>query len=121
MSCADKGSFISFFEILMPFISFLMSYCTFSHYHVDDHYHFYSPFCEIYVKIFFIVFVLQLTKAHRQGHMVKVDWLDRLTFREIEMINEVGCIPRFLHFVFLQNIFSILLTQTLFFFNFILL
>ncbi|XP_061106700.1 phosphatidylinositol 3-kinase catalytic subunit type 3 [Conger conger] len=29
-----------------------------------------------------------LTKAHRQGHMVKVDWLDRLTFREIEMINE---------------------------------
>lgn len=22
--------------------------------------------------------------------MVKVDWLDRLTFREIEMINEVG-------------------------------
>lgn len=32
---------------------------------------------------------LKLTKAHRQGHMVKVDWLDRLTFREIEMINEV--------------------------------
>lgn len=32
---------------------------------------------------------IQLTKAHRQGHMVKVDWLDRLTFREIEMINEV--------------------------------
>ena len=32
----------------------------------------------------------QLTKAHRQGHMAKVDWLDRLTFREIEMINEVG-------------------------------
>ncbi|XP_072270084.1 phosphatidylinositol 3-kinase catalytic subunit type 3 [Pyxicephalus adspersus] len=30
----------------------------------------------------------ELTKAHRQGHMVKVDWLDRLTFREIEMINE---------------------------------
>ncbi|KAJ6663045.1 hypothetical protein lerEdw1_010866 [Lerista edwardsae] len=30
----------------------------------------------------------QLTKSHRQGHMVKVDWLDRLTFREIEMINE---------------------------------
>ncbi|KAH0627791.1 hypothetical protein JD844_008162, partial [Phrynosoma platyrhinos] len=29
-----------------------------------------------------------LTKSHRQGHMVKVDWLDRLTFREIEMINE---------------------------------
>ncbi|XP_077633741.1 phosphatidylinositol 3-kinase catalytic subunit type 3 isoform X2 [Crocuta crocuta] len=32
----------------------------------------------------------KLTKAHRQGHMVKVDWLDRLTFREIEMINEDG-------------------------------
>uniref|UniRef100_A0A8C5LV57 Phosphatidylinositol 3-kinase catalytic subunit type 3 n=1 Tax=Leptobrachium leishanense TaxID=445787 RepID=A0A8C5LV57_9ANUR len=32
--------------------------------------------------------VEELTKAHRQGHMVKVDWLDRLTFREIEMINE---------------------------------
>jgi len=35
-------------------------------------------------------FFMQLTKSHRQGHMVKVDWLDRLTFREIEMINEVG-------------------------------
>ncbi|CAB1345379.1 unnamed protein product [Coregonus sp. 'balchen'] len=34
-----------------------------------------------------------LTKAHRQGHMVKVDWLDRLTFREIEMINELGQTP----------------------------
>ena len=36
----------------------------------------------------------KLTKKHRKGHMVKVDWLDRLTFREIEMINEVislGC------------------------------
>eukprot|EP00069_Balaena_mysticetus_P004064 bmy_17103T0 len=32
--------------------------------------------------------LMELTKAHRQGHMVKVDWLDRLTFREIEMINE---------------------------------
>ena len=31
----------------------------------------------------------KLTKKHRKGHMVKVDWLDRLTFREIEMINEV--------------------------------
>nr|XP_006823983.1 PREDICTED: phosphatidylinositol 3-kinase catalytic subunit type 3-like [Saccoglossus kowalevskii] len=30
----------------------------------------------------------KLTKKHRKGHMVKVDWLDRLTFREIEMINE---------------------------------
>lgn len=61
---------------------------------------FFISCCEIYVKIFSIVFFLQLTKAHRQGHMVKVDWLDRLTFREIEMINEVGCIPLFL----LQNI-----------------
>ncbi|XP_059932976.1 phosphatidylinositol 3-kinase catalytic subunit type 3 isoform X2 [Gadus macrocephalus] len=33
-------------------------------------------------------FLGDLTKAHRQGHMAKVDWLDRLTFREIEMINE---------------------------------
>ncbi|KAM3936808.1 synaptopodin-2-like [Leptodactylus fuscus] len=30
----------------------------------------------------------KLTKAHQEGHMVKVDWLDRLTFREIEMSNE---------------------------------
>lgn len=30
----------------------------------------------------------KLTKKHRNGHMVKVDWLDRLTFREIELINE---------------------------------
>ncbi|KAJ9577732.1 hypothetical protein L9F63_005725, partial [Diploptera punctata] len=30
----------------------------------------------------------KLTKKHRNGHMTKVDWLDRLTFREIEMINE---------------------------------
>ena len=33
----------------------------------------------------------KLTKKHRKGHMLKVDWLDRLTFREIEMINEVRC------------------------------
>ncbi|XP_038078977.1 phosphatidylinositol 3-kinase catalytic subunit type 3-like [Patiria miniata] len=30
----------------------------------------------------------KLTKKHHKGHMLKVDWLDRLTFREIEMINE---------------------------------
>ncbi|XP_071952733.1 phosphatidylinositol 3-kinase catalytic subunit type 3-like [Antedon mediterranea] len=30
----------------------------------------------------------KLVKKHHKGHMVKVDWLDRLTFREIEMINE---------------------------------
>lgn len=39
---------------------------------------------------------IQLTKAHRQGHMVKVDWLDRLTFREIEMINEVSLLSSIL-------------------------
>lgn len=32
--------------------------------------------------------IRQLSKKHRDGHMLKVDWLDRLTFREIEMINE---------------------------------
>ncbi|GAB1609342.1 phosphatidylinositol 3-kinase catalytic subunit type 3-like [Argonauta hians] len=32
--------------------------------------------------------LLKLSKKYRDGHMVKVDWLDRLTFREIEMINE---------------------------------
>ncbi|XP_064619117.1 phosphatidylinositol 3-kinase catalytic subunit type 3-like [Lineus longissimus] len=30
----------------------------------------------------------KLTKKHRNGHMPTVDWLDRLTFREIEMVNE---------------------------------
>ncbi|XP_045514091.1 phosphatidylinositol 3-kinase catalytic subunit type 3 isoform X2 [Pieris brassicae] len=30
----------------------------------------------------------KLAKKHRNGHIPKVDWLDRLTFREIEMINE---------------------------------
>jgi len=30
----------------------------------------------------------QLSKKHRNGHLPKVDWLDRLTFREIEIINE---------------------------------
>lgn len=30
----------------------------------------------------------KLAKKHRNGHLPKVDWLDRLTFREIEMINE---------------------------------
>jgi len=29
-----------------------------------------------------------LTKKHRNGHIPKVDWLDRLAFREIEVINE---------------------------------
>ncbi|KAK7481349.1 hypothetical protein BaRGS_00027429, partial [Batillaria attramentaria] len=30
----------------------------------------------------------KLTKKHRDGHMLKVDWLDRLTFREVEVVNE---------------------------------
>lgn len=30
----------------------------------------------------------KLAKKHRNGHITKVDWLDRLTFRELEMINE---------------------------------
>lgn len=30
----------------------------------------------------------KLAKKHRNGQIPKVDWLDRLTFREIEMINE---------------------------------
>ncbi|EDO27688.1 predicted protein [Nematostella vectensis] len=30
----------------------------------------------------------KLSKKHHKGQMLKVDWLDRLTFREIEMINE---------------------------------
>ncbi|EEZ98191.1 phosphatidylinositol 3-kinase catalytic subunit type 3 [Tribolium castaneum] len=29
----------------------------------------------------------KLTKKHRNGHMTKVDWLDRLTFRELGLIN----------------------------------
>ncbi|KAG1669855.1 Phosphatidylinositol 3-kinase catalytic subunit type 3 [Nymphon striatum] len=32
--------------------------------------------------------LLKLTKKYKNEHMVKVDWLDRLTFREIEVINE---------------------------------
>lgn len=30
----------------------------------------------------------KLTKSYRSGHIHKVDWLDRLTFREIEKIND---------------------------------
>ena len=30
----------------------------------------------------------KLTKRHRLGQMASLDWLDRLTFREIELINE---------------------------------
>lgn len=32
--------------------------------------------------------LMKLKKKHHNGQIVKVDWLDRLTFREIEMINE---------------------------------
>jgi len=30
----------------------------------------------------------KLVKKHRNGQINKIDWLDRLTFREIELINE---------------------------------
>ncbi|XP_065671511.1 phosphatidylinositol 3-kinase catalytic subunit type 3 isoform X3 [Hydra vulgaris] len=30
----------------------------------------------------------KLSKKHHKGRIMKVDWLDRLTFREIEMVNE---------------------------------
>ena len=40
------------------------------------------------IIIRFLIFCLQLSKSHRDGHMAKVEFLDRLTFREIEMINE---------------------------------
>lgn len=30
----------------------------------------------------------KLAKKHRNGEIQKIDWLDRLTFREIEVINE---------------------------------
>lgn len=30
----------------------------------------------------------KLAKKHRNGQVNKIDWLDRLTFREIELINE---------------------------------
>lgn len=30
----------------------------------------------------------KLVKKHRKGRMMRVDWLDRLTYREIEVINE---------------------------------
>ncbi|XP_066921593.1 phosphatidylinositol 3-kinase catalytic subunit type 3-like isoform X2 [Clytia hemisphaerica] len=30
----------------------------------------------------------KLSKKHHKGHILKVDWLDRLTFREIELVNE---------------------------------
>ncbi|XP_027215789.1 phosphatidylinositol 3-kinase catalytic subunit type 3 [Penaeus vannamei] len=35
-----------------------------------------------------MVRLAKLAKKHRNGQMMKVDWLDRLTFREIEVINE---------------------------------
>ena len=41
----------------------------------------------VYSAIFCLL-CMQMTKKHRNGHMIKCDWLDRLSFREIEMINE---------------------------------
>jgi len=38
--------------------------------------------------LFGTILPFQLTKKHRNGHIPKVDWLDRLAFREIEVINE---------------------------------
>lgn len=32
--------------------------------------------------------IYKLSKNHKNGRMMKVDWMDRLTFREVEMINE---------------------------------
>lgn len=51
---------------------------------------FFFKFSSLFLCLSLSLCLSQLTKAHRQGHMVKVDWLDRLTFREIEMINEVS-------------------------------
>ena len=52
----------------------------------------------------FVIFPLlftwqQLSKKHHKGRMLKVDWLDRLTFREIEMVNEVRFSLRNLYFI----------------------
>ena len=55
--------------------------------------------CNLFV-IFPLLFVWQqLSKKHHKGRMLKVDWLDRLTFREIEMVNEVRFSLRNLYFV----------------------
>lgn len=34
-----------------------------------------------------VLCTFQLSKKHRNGRLLKVDWLDRLTFREIEVVN----------------------------------
>jgi hypothetical protein len=44
------------------------------------------PFNDSPLQVF--VGCFQMTKKHHNGHMMKCDWLDRLSFREIEMINE---------------------------------
>jgi hypothetical protein len=41
---------------------------------------------DLNLKIF--SFCLQLSRKHREGHLPKVDWLDRLTFREIHQITD---------------------------------
>ena len=40
------------------------------------------------LTVFLLSCVSQLTKRHRNGQLEQIDWLDRLTFREIEVINE---------------------------------
>lgn len=35
-----------------------------------------------------VAFLSELTRKYREGRIEKIDWLDRLTFREIEIINE---------------------------------
>ncbi|XP_055595216.1 phosphatidylinositol 3-kinase catalytic subunit type 3 [Uranotaenia lowii] len=42
----------------------------------------------------------KLAKKHRNGQIEKVDWLDRLTFREVELINEKE--KRSSHFLYLM-------------------
>ncbi len=46
----------------------------------------------------------KLVEQHRKGRMMSVDWLDRLTFREIEMINESE--KRESHFLYLTVEFT---------------
>lgn len=41
-----------------------------------------------FVRRIEVTFFLQLAKKHRNGQLPKVDWSDRLAFREIELINE---------------------------------
>lgn len=67
-----------------------LNFCIFFRYISLNPFFFLIPLPSFFFPSFSLSVSVQLTKAHRQGHMVKVDWLDRLTFREIEMINEVS-------------------------------